>query len=72
MNAIYQTRSVLAGAYKSRKSLTSTLTHKVEVDEQGTEIRVVCGRVELDHISDVWSGDANAAPTCPRCLKHKG
>ncbi len=65
---IWETRGVLAGAYKSTKSL---LTHSVEVDQNGNDIRVYCGRVELDHVADGFGGDTTEAPTCPRCQKRK-
>ncbi len=65
----WETRAVLAGAYKSNAK--SVLTHSVEVDAEGNELRVHCGRVELDHIADKYSGDTTEAPTCPRCAKRR-
>lgn len=70
----FETREVLAGAYRgSRRSLVATRTHDVELDDAGREVRVSCGRVQLDHLADrfaVWDeSELTAAPTCPRCFK---
>lgn len=65
----WETRGVLAGAYANRNP-KSLLTHSVEVDAQGNEIRVFCGRVELDHVADPHSGDVTARPTCPICARY--
>lgn len=65
----WETREVLAGAYAS-KNPKSLLTHAVEVDQDGRELRVACGRVELDNIADHYSGDVTRQPTCSRCRRH--
>lgn len=61
----YETREVLAGAYKGKDiSERPRLTHVVEIDERDREVRVLCRIVRLDSLCDrvVESG-----PTCPRC-----
>jgi hypothetical protein len=63
----YETRAVLAAAYR-RGDRRGRLTHTVLVDDDGREIKVVCGTVKLDSIADVFSTDSTAPPTCPRCL----
>lgn len=70
----FETRGVLAGAYRGRrKTLALTRTHDVEIDENGHEIRVSCGRIPLDHLADRFAAFSDdelvAAPTCPRCLR---
>jgi hypothetical protein len=66
-----ETRAVLAAAYPggSRAKLDSTLTHAVEVDVAGNEIRVRCGRVKLANLADSGATDPLARPTCPRCAR---
>ena len=74
----YETRGVLAGAYKgrARKGLEGQaagprlLTHSVEVDgpwPTGRDVRVLCNRVPLDHMADSYGGDVNAPPECSVC-----
>jgi hypothetical protein len=48
----------------------SFLTHSVEVDAQGNELRVFCKRVELENVADRYAGDVTERSTCPRCAKH--
>jgi len=60
-----EVRGVLAGAYASQK-LDSLLTHAVEVDEAGNDVRVLCSRVKLENICDLNEGER---PTCPVCAK---
>ncbi len=64
----FKTLEVLAGAYKGRRtSLKVMLTHTVEyLDDR--EVRVLCGRVELDSLADEFSGNTKAVPTCKVCL----
>lgn len=63
-----ETRGVLAGAY-SAKNPKSLLTHAVEVDATGSEVRVLCRRVQLDSLADSYSGDTTEPVTCPCCAK---
>jgi len=63
-----QTRAVLAAAYKSKK-LDSCLTHSVLVDDSGNELSILCGKVKLDNLADMYSTDIDAAPTCIHCQK---
>lgn len=65
----WETRGVLAGAYASRNP-KSLLTHSVEVDSRGDDLRVFCGRVALENVADRYGGDDDERPTCPRCAKH--
>ena len=60
---------MLAGAYASRNP-KSLLTHSVEVDARGDELRVYCGRVAIENVADRRGGDVDERPTCPRCAKH--
>jgi hypothetical protein len=62
-----ETREVLAGAYMSRSA--SMLSHAVEVDADGIELRVLCDRVELDNLADRFASDPYAAPTCKTCQR---
>lgn len=61
----YQTRAVLAGAYKSR--VKTTLTHAAELNEAGREIAVLCGRVKVESLADECATDPFALPTCRVC-----
>ncbi len=79
---VYETRGVLAGAYPQR-SPKSFLTHTVEVTPDRTggapeagvagDLRVLCSRVRLEHMSDPTIYDAPGGdvrrPTCPTCLR---
>lgn len=60
---VYETREVLAGAYRgadiSRRAL---LTHVIELGATSS----LCGRVSEDHLCDVR---VDALPTCSTCLK---
>jgi hypothetical protein len=70
MATTFETRAILGGAYKGKRaSLKAMLTHAVEIDAAGSEIRVLCGRIDLDSLADCFSGDTTKAPTCPRCAK---
>ena len=62
-----ETYGVLAGAYRGgRKSLDKLLTHATQ-DEGRTAL---CGGVNEWNLAEpVTQADADAAPTCKRCLK---
>lgn len=67
----FETRGVLAGAYTARNP-RSLLTHAVELDTSGSEIAVLCTRVNLDSIVDRYGmteTQAAAPPSCPVCAK---
>lgn len=65
-----RTFGVLAGAYAA-KNPKSLLTHAAEVNERNYPIRVLCRRVDVDHLCPDWPamGGTTDAPTCPVCLK---
>lgn len=83
-----QTRGVLAGAYeggvrrrsfawdaaKAKVKPNRMLSHAVELDDDGRPVRVLCGRVALDSMSDMGAPndagelDMTFPPTCERCL----
>ena len=66
----YQTRAVLAGAYVGRLANRSLLTHSVEIDHASgapVEVRVLCGRVQLDSLADTCAHDPYTIPTCKIC-----
>jgi hypothetical protein len=60
----FQTRAVLGGAYMRA---STRLTHTVEVDIDGREVRVLCNRVDLNSLADEFAGNVKAKPTCPHC-----
>lgn len=68
-----ETRAVLAAAYlgpnKGRYIGHRMLTHAVEVDDNDHDVRVLCGRVELDSLADRNAGDWRVAPTCESCVR---
>ena len=67
-----ETREVLAGAYKRGVRDTRLLTHAVEVDERGRELRVLCSRVKFDSLADRGSlteFQRGFEPTCPACAR---
>lgn len=67
MPAVFETREVLAGAYRESNP-KSFLTHTVDV---ATE-KPICSRVKPDHIADAGSltpAERAAAPTCPVCAR---
>jgi hypothetical protein len=67
-----QTFGVLAGAYMGKSpKLESTLTHACEVNSTGYPVKVLCKRVNVDHICpDGYEAAELAAPaTCPACAK---
>lgn len=71
---VIEIREVLAAAYLGPNKGPWTghrmLTHAVEVDEEGRELRVLCGRVLLESLADAGSlspGERHGVPTCPQC-----
>lgn len=71
----YETRGVLAGAYKGASAdLKSTLTHLVEVEQVGpdvddVEVMQTPSCVKKIHLADPDMDTVYARPTCPRCAK---
>jgi hypothetical protein len=66
-----ETRAVLAGAYRENNP-KSFLTHAVEVSDAGRTERVLCSRVKLDSMCDLYGlpeSEHYARPTCPVCAK---
>lgn len=63
-----ETREVLADAYLGGSRRTM-LSHAVEVDEAGKEIRVLCDRVKLDSLADHYAQDTTRLPTCGACRR---
>jgi hypothetical protein len=68
MPSNFETRAVLAGAYLPG-SRASYLTHAVEVDEHGNELRVLCPRVKLENLADKFASSTTKPPTCTTCAK---
>lgn len=65
----FETRAVLAGAYKGKRlSLRTLHTHTVRLDD-GRFAEVLYKTVELDSMADSEADDPNVPPTCPRCAK---
>ena len=67
-----ETRGVLAGAY--RGGMRALLTHAVELDGEGREVRVLCSRVTLDSLADPYAlndEQRQGPPTCPTCLARR-
>lgn len=61
----YETRAVLGAAYKHDR--TAYLTHLVELNAEGEEIRVMCNRVKLEHLADPLAIPTGSMPTCHKC-----
>lgn len=60
----YETRAVLAGAYRGKAArLHATLTHVLDT-KQG---RTLCGRVKADSLADAGATATDAAATCEAC-----
>ena len=60
---------VLGGAYPRFSDLRNTLIHVVDRDESNVVVRVLCGRVALDSMSDDMMAPGVAGPaTCKRCI----
>lgn len=69
MTTTFETRAVLAGAYKGKRlSERQLLTHTVRLDD-GRFAAVLCGTVDLDSMAECEEDDIEAEPTCPRCAK---
>ena len=66
----YETRFVLAGAYK-KSSPGTFLSHTVATDDVGRE-RVLCKRVKLESLADPEAGDSTSRPTCQTCARWDG
>lgn len=74
----YETRAVLAAAYpwsnppaslSGHTPSRNMLTHVIETDDTGAEIKVLCGRVRLDSIADSGAEDVNSTPSCAICAR---
>ena len=73
----YETRDVLAGAYeggarKKHFGEKAWLSHTVEFDDDGKDVRVLCGRVKLENMADAGASTAEelaSRPTCKHCEK---
>jgi hypothetical protein len=63
----YETRAVLAAAYRRQES--TMLTHTVKIDTYESEVGPLCRRVYLDSLADPCADDPSAPPTCPVCRK---
>lgn len=66
-----ETRELLADTrgYSRHMAARTMLSHAVEIDDEGREVRVLCGRVKLENLADPCAGDANARPTCGVCAR---
>jgi hypothetical protein len=71
----YAAADVLAAAYRGDGRAGSgprkgrpMLVHSVELDADGYPARVLCGRVDVDHMT-VDAGDPARAPTCALCAR---
>lgn len=66
----YETREVLAGAYKGRSvSRRVLLSHLADVSLPGDAV-ALCGRApNLVDAGGMGVGGLDARPTCPRCAK---
>jgi len=59
----YETRAVLAGAYKNRKQVY--LTHILDTETNS----VFCARAHPDNLADPFATNIKAPPTCKMCLR---
>lgn len=62
-NMRYETRAVLAGAYKNNKQ--ACLTHILDTETNS----VFCARTKPENLADPYATDIKAAPTCKMCLR---
>lgn len=75
MNARYETRGVLVGAYLRTDDRRAYLTHTVRIevspeDERRTDCIPLCKKVKPDNICENGgTSDPKAPPTCPTCLR---
>lgn len=70
MATVYETRGVLAGAYRGRSTERALLTH-VAVVEDGVERRTLC-RQPVDNLVDrhgMTDEERQAEPTCTTCRR---
>jgi hypothetical protein len=66
-------RQVVAAAYKTQPmpmqlAREGCLTHAVEVDPNGSDTHVLCGRVKLDSVCQT-PVRGSTIPTCARCVR---
>lgn len=72
---MFETREVLAAAYPTRaierRTQKTFLSHTVEINENRSEVRVLCKRVKLEHICDPGANPNGLQdkPTCPVCAR---
>ena len=66
----FETRAVLAGAYRGHAGLINRLTHTAKI-EPGTSLDpvVLCELVLGKSLADPHATDPETAPTCQSCLK---
>lgn len=66
----YATRAVLASGYPWTDGAgPRRLTHVVETTWLGTEVRVLCSRVQLANMADKHATDESAPATCSTCAR---
>lgn len=66
----YETRAVLAAAYKGLQHPLLTMhTHTIKFEHYDADGRVLCSRVKLSHLGDDPAANKTAPPTCPTCLR---
>lgn len=68
----YETRGVLAGAYKARSYERATLTHALAIDDSKTPweaeaATTLCGRIKSERLADPHAMDTAETPTCATC-----
>ncbi len=64
----FQTRAVLAGAYRGKADARALLTHLVDTNVSGEN--ALCRKVKPGHMVDEYahtSDELAARPTCPLC-----
>jgi hypothetical protein len=75
MTIKYETRAVLAGAYRVRIPFAALLRHTIAVESNGGPFmgeRVLCGRVKVEHLADPYAlneDERAGPPTCEVCLR---
>jgi hypothetical protein len=65
----FETRGVLAGAYKGKGIDRTTLSHSVGMDATGRDVKVLCRGVKLDNVPDPFGYEEGELPTCPTCAE---
>jgi hypothetical protein len=68
MNRIV-TVGLLCGAYLRGDTRKAYLTHRVEVDETGCPVRVLCGGAKVLSVCDDTTCYTDDPPTCPKCQR---